>query len=246
MATPLVSRPRQATSPSATGRAALSSALGLAIACLTVATACEPETPPKPKEVPAAAAEAAEAPTLQPGETQAIFTFAADRGTFADGQEVAAIPEDARGMVRVSLLDGPRPPAGKVWVANLKAETAEVPLETVDRDLFEELALGQGLSSAVVLPEGLEPPEQLAAAGGEIIVYKTSWCGVCKKVEAYLDRKGIAYVAKDIESDRAAAGELKAKADKAGVKTGSVPVIDVRGELMVGFDRARLEKMLAS
>ena len=95
-------------------------------------------------------------------------------------------------------------------------------------------------------PEGLEPPETApATAAGEVIVYKTAWCGVCKKVEAYLERKGVQYVAKDIEKDRDAAGELQAKAAKAGVKTGSVPVIDIGGELIVGFDRSRMEKMLA-
>jgi glutaredoxin len=146
----------------------------------------------------------------------------------------------------VSLLEGPKPPPGQVWVANLKDPgAASVELSTVPREMFEELALGQGLSSEVSLPEGLEPPPQVAANPGEVIVYKTAWCGVCKKVQSYLDRKGVKYVAKDIEKDRAAAAELQGKAAKAGIGTGSVPVIDVGGELMVGFDRARLEKLLA-
>jgi glutaredoxin len=67
---------------------------------------------------------------------------------------------------------------------------------------------------------------------------------VCKQVQSYLDRKGVKYVAKDIEKDPAAAGELRTKAKEKGVQTGSVPVIDVRGELMVGFNRARLEQLL--
>ena len=51
-------------------------------------------------------------------------------------------------------------------------------------------------------------------------------------------------MAKDIEKDREAAAELQAKAKEKGIKTGSVPVIDIRGELLVGFDRKRLEKLL--
>lgn len=209
-------------------------------------TACEPETPPAPQDAPATAdAPAAEA-SFEPGTTKAVLTFASDRGSFADSSKVEDVPEASRGMVRVSLLEGPKPPAGQVWVANLKVEGSEaVALSTVPREMFEELALGQGLSSEVALPEGLEPPPQVAANTGEVIVYKTAWCGVCKKVQSYLDRKGVKYVAKDIEKDRAAAAELQAKAAKAGVQTGSVPVIDVGGELMVGFDRGRLEKLLA-
>lgn len=216
----------------------------LMVGLLLAVSACEPETPPRPHDAPPAASDALVEATFEPGVTKAVLTFAAERGAFSDAAGVDDIPEASRGMVRVSLLEGPKPPPGQVWVANLKT-AGEVKLTTVPRDMFEELALGQGLMSEVKLPEGLEPPPQVAANAGEVIVYKTAWCGVCKKVQSYLDRKGVDYVAKDIEKDRAAAAELQAKAAKAGVQTGSVPVIDVGGELMVGFDRARLEKLLA-
>ena len=103
-------------------------------------------------------------------------------------------------------------------------------------------ALRRTIDVAREIPAGIEPPEAKPSEG--VIVYKTDWCGVCKKLTAYLDRKGVEYVAKDIEKDPAAAGELQAKAKAKGIQTGSVPVIDVGGELMVGFDRARLEKLL--
>ena len=178
-----------------------------------------------------------------------IFSFAGERGAFKDTNKIAEVPEDARGLVRVTLLAGPEPPPGRVWVANLRTPEAEGgwKLTTVERALFEELALGQGRASAVdklaELPPGLEAPP-VAPAGADVIVYKTDWCGVCKQLTAYLDRKGVKYVARDIEKDPAAASELREKSAKKGLKTGSVPVIDVRGELMVGFDRARLESLL--
>ncbi len=216
------------------------------LALLLALAACEPEAPPTAADAPQTAEAAPTSATFEPGTTPAVLTFAADRGTFTDSSKLDDVPEASRGLVRVSLLDGPKPPAGKVWVANLKDPgAATVELSTVAREMFEELALGQGLRSEVSLPEGLEPPPQVAANTGEVIVYKTAWCGVCKKVQSYLDRKGVKYVAKDIEKDRAAAAELQGKAAKAGIGTGSVPVIDVGGELMVGFDRGRLEKLLA-
>ncbi len=226
-------------------RAFTRSAVGLCVAGLLWAPGCEPESPPAP-DASSSQPEGDAVASFEPGTTKAVLTFAADRGAFADSSSVQDVPEASRGMVRVTLLEGPKPPAGRVWVANL-AEAGEqaVTLSTVPRELFEELALGQGLSSEVELPEGLTPPPQVAANAGEVVVYKTAWCGVCKKVQSYLDRKGVTYVAKDIEKDRAAAAELQAKAAKAGVRTGSVPVIDVGGELMVGFDRGRLEKLLA-
>jgi glutaredoxin len=209
--------------------------------------ACGAEKPPAPERPagPAAAAEQDAAAVLPADAKDAVLTYAGDRGEFKDASKPADVPEDARGLVRVSLLAGPEPPPGRVWVANLRTPEADGAwkLSTVERGLFEELAAGQGRSSAVELPAGLEPPPA-APATGDIIVYKTDWCGVCKKLTAYLDRKGVKYVAKDIEKDPAAAGELLAKSKEKGFKMGSVPVVDVRGEIMVGFDRARLEKLL--
>lgn len=211
-----------------------------------ICSGCGEERPPAPETPPAAAGEqtAASAKYVD-GETAAVLTYAGERGEFADAQRAGDIPEEARGMVRVKLLDGPQPPPGRVWVANLRELSGnEVELSTVERDLFEEYALGDGRKSdaKLNLPEGIEPPEVAANEG--VIVYKTDWCGVCKKLLAYLDRKGVKYEAKDIEKSPEAAAELQAKAKQKGVQTGSVPIIDVRGELLVGFDRARLEKLL--
>ena len=212
---------------------------------LSLGLGCEPDKPPAPDTPAAGAASAQAEPAYLSPDADFVLTYAAEKGTFDDTSKIDVVPEVARGLVRVKLLGGPEAPPGQVWVANLRTPEGDgrFKLSTVDRDLFEELALGQGLSSSVQLPEGLQPPEQLAPQTG-IIVYKTAWCGVCKKLEAYLSRKGIKYEAKDIEKDAQAAAELKAKADAKGLRTGSVPVIDVRGELMVGFDRAKLEKML--
>ena len=220
-------------------------------ALLVVSAGCSPERPPspdddRPKTADAAAPSTADAAWIEPGTTPAVYTYAAERGSFADTSKPDVVPEASRGLVKISLLDGPPPPSGSVWVANLREtdDQGRVALRPVARDSFEELALGEGLSSTVELPEGLAPPEQVAAKHDDVIVYKTAWCGVCKKVESYLKKKGVPYTAKDIETDRAAASELQAKASQQKVRTGSVPVIDVKGTLIVGFDRARLEKLL--
>jgi glutaredoxin len=212
--------------------------------------ACAPERPPRPDDERPPAADGAEPQSteafVEPGTTPAVYTYAADRGSFADTSKPENVPEESRGLVKVSLLDGPPPPSGSVWVGNLRepGSDGKVALRPVPRDDFEELALGEGLSSKVELPPGLAPPERVATAHDEVIVYETAWCGVCKKVESYLKRKGIDYVAKDIEKDASAAAELQAKAAQQNVRTGSVPVIDVKGTLIVGFDRKRLESLL--
>jgi glutaredoxin len=216
---------------------------------------CGPELPPAPAPVPegpTTAVGATASASFLPGTDAAVFTYAGERGVFADAAKVEDVPEDARKLVRVALLGGQEPPPGQVFVADLGAKDPEgrIALRAVPRDDFEELALGQGRSSQVEL-SGEDPGASGGGADpalepnpGAVVVYKTAWCGVCKKLEGYLQRKGVEYVAKDIEKDPAAAAELRAKAARAGVRTGSVPVIDVGGELLVGFDRARLERIL--
>lgn len=219
------------------------------VAALAAVLACGPEKPPAPdRTAPTAdpaASDAAVTAVLPADAADAILTFAGDRGIFKDTNKPAEVPDEAKGFVRVTLLNGPEPPPGRVWVTNLRTPEADgsFKLVTEQRGLFEEVATGQGRSSHVELPAGLEPPMP-APREADVIVYKTDWCGVCKQLTGYLDRKGIKYVAKDIEKDSAAAGELQAKSKEKGFKMGSVPVVDVRGEIMVGFDRARLEKLL--
>ncbi len=73
----------------------------------------------------------------------------------------------------------------------------------------------------------------------EVIVYSTPtcpWCGVAKK---YLEGKGIAYTEVDVSADYQAAMEMVRKTGQQGV-----PVIEVDGEFVIGFDKARLDALL--
>jgi hypothetical protein len=54
----------------------------------------------------------------------------------------------------------------------------------------------------------------------------------------------IPFADKDIEHDPGAARELADKAAKMGVPTDRIPIIDVRGRLLLGFDRERIEALL--
>ena len=220
---------------------------------VTLVAACGPERPPQPEDASARTDradrsddEAADVdPFLAPDADQFVITYAGDKGEFADCSSLAEVPEAARARVGVNVFGKPAP-AGKVWVADLTAPASDgrFALEPIARDEFETEILGVGRASAFELPADLDASDLAAAKDGPVIVYKTSWCGVCKQLTAYLDKKGVEYVAKDIEADRDAAAELQAKAKAKGVPTGSVPMIDVGGELLRGFDRKRLDQLL--
>ena len=76
-----------------------------------------------------------------------------------------------------------------------------------------------------------------------VIIYSTTWCAYCKMLKQYLTDKGVAWVEKDIENDAAAHGELMEKID--GNFRG-VPVSDVNGTIVLGFDRPSIDAALAA
>ena len=77
-------------------------------------------------------------------------------------------------------------------------------------------------------------------------MYGTSWCGACRAARQYFSERKIPFEDKDIEADPTAARELAEKAAKMGLPTDRVPVLDVRGRLLLGFDRARVEALLGN
>jgi glutaredoxin-like YruB-family protein len=74
------------------------------------------------------------------------------------------------------------------------------------------------------------------------IIYSTNWCGFCKMAKSYFESKNIPYVEKNIEEDKVAYDELMGKIN--GNFMG-VPVIDMSGEIILGFDRPKIDAALA-
>jgi glutaredoxin len=77
-------------------------------------------------------------------------------------------------------------------------------------------------------------------AGPEVVVYTTAWCGWCRKTLAFLDERGVRYVNKDIEADDSNREELIEKTGRS-----SIPVVEIDGELIRGYDAARMEELLS-
>lgn len=73
-----------------------------------------------------------------------------------------------------------------------------------------------------------------------IIVYSTISCPWCHKAKEFLKEKGVAYKDVNVGADQEAANEMVEKSGQMGV-----PVIDIDGKIIVGFDKEELEKALA-
>jgi glutaredoxin len=78
----------------------------------------------------------------------------------------------------------------------------------------------------------------MTTATPKITIYSTSWCAFCHTEMQWLDKLGIPYVAKDVEADKEAYDELLEK--NGGNYTG-VPVTDIAGDIILGFDRPKIQ-----
>jgi glutaredoxin len=233
----------------------------LCLACITALfTACKrpaPEAPPAPGAGAPATIE-----VLKDGRW--LFTYAEPKGTFATTDKPDSVPESARAVVRVFDPSAPEktPGGGRVYVTNLNdvISKGRAPARPMSREAFETAALAAhptGESSPLAAQQmrpapmpatdgGAGPAAPAPTAGGPpvVTIYGTSWCGACRAARQYLAGRKIPFADKDIERDADAARELAAKAAKMGIPTDRVPVIDVRGRLLLGFDRARIEALL--
>lgn len=74
----------------------------------------------------------------------------------------------------------------------------------------------------------------------KIIIYSTPTCAYCKKAKVYLQGKGIEYTDIDVSQNETAQKEML---EKSG--TMSVPVIDIGGRVIVGFDKDKIDEALS-
>ena len=73
-----------------------------------------------------------------------------------------------------------------------------------------------------------------------VVVYSTPTWPWCTRVKEYLSQKNVAYTEYDVAQDKDKAREMVEKSKQMGV-----PVVIVDDDIVVGFNQAELEKLLA-
>lgn len=73
----------------------------------------------------------------------------------------------------------------------------------------------------------------------KIKVYSTTTCPWCHKAKDYFTEKGLEFEDINVSENQEAAKEMVEKSGQMGV-----PVIDIDGEIIVGFDQAAIEAAL--
>ncbi len=70
-------------------------------------------------------------------------------------------------------------------------------------------------------------------------VYSTPTCPWCTVAKKYLTSKNVKFEEVDVSKNREAAYEMVKKSGQRGV-----PVIDINGSIIVGFDQATIDKLI--
>lgn len=73
----------------------------------------------------------------------------------------------------------------------------------------------------------------------KVKLYGTPTCPYCTRAKQMLENEGIEFENADVSSDEAAMQEML---DKTGQM--SVPVLDIDGEIVVGFDKNKISELL--
>lgn len=74
-----------------------------------------------------------------------------------------------------------------------------------------------------------------------VTIYSTPSCVYCKMAKEYFAEHQVAYADKNVLTDLPAREEMVKKSGQLGV-----PVIDIDGQIIVGFDKSAIEKLLAA
>lgn len=72
-----------------------------------------------------------------------------------------------------------------------------------------------------------------------IIIYSTNTCPYCVMAKEYFEKQGVEFTEKNVQMDHDAAKEMVEKSHQLGV-----PVIDINGTIILGFDRGAIDKAL--
>ena len=192
-----------------------------------------------------------------------LLTWVDGRGETHSALKPSEVPYEGKDLVRVVIADREEGTRDPLYVVDLTKPSGDgsFTARAMSRREWEsilekrrEAYLGKlAPRTAAPSPSGEPgpapspsvPATAAPVAGLVVIIYGAEWCKPCHQAADYLKSKGIPVLVKDIEESREAAVEMQQKLEKAGRRGGSIPVIDVRGQILVGYSRGELDRAIA-
>lgn len=181
---------------------------------IVLGAACDAKEKSSTSAEPAAASDR----TLS-GPMTGIYKYTDDHGVVNYVDDIAKVPKKYRKKVS-------HPTGGAVSI---------VPSTSIDEILHKH-----GITEEQFRRYARKQPSTRRGSHKEVIIYTTSWCPACTRARKYLDSRGVAYTNKDVEHDKSNLTEMLSKSGGAR----GVPVIDVHGKILRGFNQAAIEAEL--
>ena len=72
-----------------------------------------------------------------------------------------------------------------------------------------------------------------------VSIYTTPTCFYCKKTKEFFGANNVSYTERDVTTDEVARNDMIARTGQL-----AVPVIDIDGKIVIGFDQAALKEAL--
>jgi len=179
-----------------------------------------------------------------------LLTWIDDAGDFHVVQSTSDIKDPNRGQVRVAFTAKETLNPEQVFVADLRQKDAKggYAVRAISRSAWEELGAShrksrlESLSAPTATPDAGQNAADVVA-----VIYGAEWCKACHETAHYLSTKGVKYVEKDVDKSSVTQAELQAKFARSHTPpTSSIPVTDINGQLIVGFNPAALDSAIAA
>jgi glutaredoxin len=246
-------------SRSTTHALALLLALGLALG------ACRKQATPAPSDETGAVPKPTELPPFELKEDTAnlLLTWIDDKGDFHVVQKPSEVPKEGRDQVRVVVTTREEGTGKLIYVSNLNevTPTGGYRVKTMTRAAWDELGAGKRKARMEALAPSAAPAAAESAGSGtqpdapgaaknalargiSATIYGASWCKPCHDTAKYLKQRGVTVVDKDIDENPVAAAEMRQKLERAGRSGSSIPVIDLMGQILVGFSPMALDRAI--
>lgn len=73
-----------------------------------------------------------------------------------------------------------------------------------------------------------------------VTVYSTPTCPYCIRLKSYLEQRGVSFTNIDVSDDKPGLDKMVSISGQMGV-----PVVDIDGQIVVGFDKNKIDKLLS-
>ncbi|HVR18318.1 MAG TPA: glutaredoxin domain-containing protein [Polyangiaceae bacterium] len=242
------------------GRVAFVTRLLIAMLAFLALTACRSSSEKTEGSKPASAAPRSnELPPLsvKADTPNLLLTWIDPQGDFHVVQKPSEVPTEARKQVRVVAVDKEAGTGELVYVADLNetAPDGSYRLKTFTRAQWDELGASRRKARLEALAPSAVPPPATSAPSGPgatkggasnlvAVIYGASWCKPCHQAADYLKGRGVTVIQKDIEESEAAQAEMRQKLARAGRGGASIPVIDVMGQILIGYSPSALDRAI--